>query len=162
MLDQLAPESLTSTSANTPPDPSQAESNQVQRRSTRPRHQLSRSASDVDTEPAPKQRRVKTATLRLGGSTNADGDGNHVRRLQSNVAKVPQRKPETANGQPKLLPASLDNFVLSIWQQIYSSMSFDISAVVSNVCNINFNTERADYCLGKPMAYNKFNTEPDK
>lgn len=120
----------TSTNTTTTPDPSQPELQQPQRRSTRPRHQLSRSTSEVDSEPASKQRRTKTAGLRLGAPSTDQEDENHVRRLQSDISRVPQRKPETASGQPKLLPASLDNFVLSIWQQIYSSMSFDINAVV--------------------------------
>ena len=135
-LGSLTPESLTTTTSS---NPAQVELHQPQRRSTRSRQQLSRSTSDVEAEPAAKQRRLKTTGgLRLGGPVSEMEDETRVRRLQSDVGRVPQRKPDTANGQPKLLPASLDNFVLSIWQQIYSSMSFDISAVVSAVLLTSF------------------------
>jgi len=54
-----------------------------------------------------------------------------TRRLQSNLGRVPQRKPDYAGTEPILLPASLDNLVTGIWEQIYSSTSFDVDAIVS-------------------------------
>lgn len=106
----------------------------IPRRSSRPRRALN---NDSDSETS--KRRKITGGLRLQrptGSANQsmspEAEGSEqapVRRLQADVREKPQRR--TARDEPALRPSTLSKLVVGIWEQIFSSMSFDISVVTS-------------------------------
>lgn len=50
--------------------------------------------------------------------------------MRSDVARLPTRKPKSHEDAPKLAKGSMDNLVKSVWQQIHSSLTWDLSVVV--------------------------------
>lgn len=64
-----------------------------------------------------------------------------VRRLQADVREKPQRR--TARDEPALRPSTLSKLIVGIWEQVFSSMSFDISVVSSEWRTTGFQTHRS-------------------
>jgi hypothetical protein len=118
----------------------------VPRRSNRPRRTLN---NDSDSETS--KRRKITGGLRLQrptGSANqsvspepGESEQASVRRLQTDVREKPQRR--TARDEPALRPSTLSKLVVGIWEQVFSSMSFDISVVTSEWRTTGVNAHRS-------------------
>ncbi|KEQ72616.1 SET domain-containing protein, partial [Aureobasidium namibiae CBS 147.97] len=76
--------------------------------------------------------RLQRPTGSANQSMSPEAEGSEqapVRRLQADVREKPQRR--TARDEPALRPSTLSKLVVGIWEQIFSSMSFDISVVTS-------------------------------
>lgn len=69
-----------------------------------------------------------------------DSDQAPVRRLQADNRKLPQRR--TARDEPALRPSTLNKLVVGIWEQIFGSMSFDMSVVASEWRTTGFQPSR--------------------
>lgn len=118
----------------------------VPRRSNRPRRTLN---NDSDSETS--KRRKITGGLRLQrptGSANQsmspeaeESEQAPIRRLQTDVREKPQRR--TTRDEPALRPSTLSKLVVGIWEQIFSSMSFDISVVSSEWRTTEFQAHRS-------------------
>lgn len=100
-------------------------------RQIRARRRLSHAS---DTGESSKRRKI-TGSLRLARTTQPitphDSDGPDPvtgRRLESHDAR-PQRKSATGEGH-SLKPSTLQKLVTGIFEQIFSSMSFDVNSVV--------------------------------
>lgn len=117
----------------------------VPRRSNRPRRALN---NDSDSETS--KRRKITGGLRLQrpiGSANqsmspeaGESEQAPVRRLQTDIREKPQRR--TTRDEPALRPSTLSKLIVGIWEQIFSSMSFDISVVTSEWRTTGFQAHR--------------------
>ncbi|KAI5204985.1 SET domain-containing protein [Aureobasidium subglaciale] len=118
----------------------------VPRRSSR-----SRRAMNNDSDSETSKRRKITGGLRLQRPTGSahqsmspevgDSEQAPVRRLQTDVREKPQRR--TARDEPALRPSTLNKLIVGIWEQVFSSMSFDISVVSSEWRTTGFQTHRS-------------------
>ncbi|KAK6008157.1 hypothetical protein QM012_000060 [Aureobasidium pullulans] len=70
----------------------------------------------------------------------AESEQAPVRRLQTDIREKPQRR--TTKDEPALRPSTLSKLVVGIWEQIFSSMSFDISVVTSEWRTTGFQAHR--------------------
>ena len=116
----------------------------VLRRSSRPRRHLN---NDSDSESSKRRKITGGLRLRPIGSARQsmspeveDSDQAPVRRLQADNRKLPQRR--TARDEPALRPSTLNKLVVGIWEQIFGSMSFDMSVVASEWRTTGFQPSR--------------------
>jgi hypothetical protein len=115
------------------------------RRSTRPRRITN---NDSDSETSKRRKITGGLRLRPTGSTQQsmspeveESTQAPVRRLQADVRTLPQRR--TARDEPALRPSTLSKLVVGIWEQIFSSMSFDIGVISSEWRAGGFQTHRS-------------------
>ncbi|THV69189.1 SET domain-containing protein [Aureobasidium pullulans] len=117
----------------------------IPRRSSRSRRALN---NDSDSETSKRRKITGGLRLRPMGSANQsmspEAEENSqapVRRLQADVREKPQRR--TARDEPALRPSTLSKLIVGIWEQVFSSMSFDISVVSSEWRTTGFQTHRS-------------------
>lgn len=103
-------------------------------RRSRNRRRPSGTSDDSDSSEAVKRRKL-TGGLRLAPTQqNSPRDPENPestsgRQLQSTARHFPQRKPASRD-EHALKPSTLNKLIVGVWEQIFSSIRFDMSAVV--------------------------------
>lgn len=131
-------------SANVAPSTSNTEGGQIDEsvnpkatspRQTRTRNRRRPAHDDESDNSETAKRRKLTGGLRLAPSTQQNSpreseepESASGRQLQA-TARLPQRKP-VSRDEHALKPSTLSKLLVGIWEQIFSSIRFDMSAVV--------------------------------